>query len=63
MPYAWDEPMQSSSLSLIAPGGVTASYDMNTLGRGPELTYENFIYIAFTATFETYVFWVLVRIF
>lgn len=52
MPYAWDEPTQSPSISLVAPGGATASYDMNVLGRGRDLTYENFIYIAFTGTFK-----------
>lgn len=52
MPYAWDEPTQGPSISLVAPGGATASYDMNVLGRGRDLTYENFIYIAFTGTFK-----------
>lgn len=52
MPYAWDEPTQASSISLVAPGGASAVYDMNTLGRGRDLTYENFIYIAFTGTFK-----------
>lgn len=52
MPYAWDEPIQAPSITLVAPGGATASYDMNVLGRGRDLTYENFIYIAFTGTFK-----------
>lgn len=47
MPYALDEPIQTAGLVLTAPGGVTASYDLNVLGEGRGLTYENFIYIAF----------------
>lgn len=52
--YAWDEPLASSSLTLIAPGGATASYDINSTieESAISLTYENFIYIAFTATFN-----------
>lgn len=48
VPYALDEPIQSAGLVLTAPGGVTATYDLNILGEGRVLTYENFIYIAFT---------------
>ncbi|XP_011264993.1 vacuolar protein sorting-associated protein 13D isoform X1 [Camponotus floridanus] len=53
VPYALDEPIQTASLVLTAPGGVTASYDLNILGEGRGLTYENFIYIAFSGTFKT----------
>ncbi|XP_076167518.1 vacuolar protein sorting 13D isoform X3 [Ptiloglossa arizonensis] len=53
VPYALDEPIQSAGLILTAPGGVTATYDLNILGEGRGLTYENFIYIAFTGTFKT----------
>ncbi|XP_012219117.1 intermembrane lipid transfer protein Vps13D isoform X2 [Linepithema humile] len=53
VPYALDEPIQAAGLVLTAPGGVTASYDLNVLGEGRGLTYENFIYIAFTGTFKT----------
>lgn len=48
VPYALDEPIETASLVLTAPGGVTASYDLDLLGEGRGLTYENFIYIAFT---------------
>lgn len=48
VPYALDEPIQAAALVLTAPGGLTASYDLNVLGEGRGLTYENFIYIAFT---------------
>ena len=51
-PYAWDEPTQEPMLTVIAPGGVSADYNMNKLGEGSGLTYENFIYIGFTATFK-----------
>ncbi|XP_053983789.1 intermembrane lipid transfer protein Vps13D isoform X2 [Hylaeus volcanicus] len=53
VPYALDEPIQSAGLVLTAPGGVTATYDLNILGESRGLTYENFIYIAFTGTFKT----------
>ncbi|KAG7207931.1 hypothetical protein KM043_009519 [Ampulex compressa] len=53
VPYALDEPIHPATLVLTAPGGVTASYDLNILGEGRGLTYENFIYIAFTGTFKT----------
>lgn len=52
VPYALDEPNKPQCITLVAPGGVCASYDINKLGEGPGLTYENFIYIAFTATFR-----------
>ncbi|KYN30792.1 Vacuolar protein sorting-associated protein 13D [Trachymyrmex septentrionalis] len=53
VPYALDEPIKTAGLVLTAPGDVTASYDLNKLGEGRGLTYENFIYIAFTGTFKT----------
>ncbi|XP_029665286.1 LOW QUALITY PROTEIN: vacuolar protein sorting-associated protein 13D-like [Formica exsecta] len=53
VPYALDEPIQTADLVLTAPGGVTASYDLNIFGEGRGLTYENFIYIAFSGTFKT----------
>ncbi|KAB0794994.1 hypothetical protein PPYR_11833 [Photinus pyralis] len=52
VPYAWDEPMGSSDLHVAAPGGVSNTYNMNILGGASGLTYENFIYIAFTGTFK-----------
>lgn len=52
VPYAWDEPTKENSIRLIAPGGVTNTYSMNNLGTAPGLTYENFIYIAFSGTFK-----------
>jgi len=56
VPYAWDEPTLPRSITLVAPGGATASYDMKSLREDHEaqgLTYENFIYIAFTGTFKS----------
>uniref|UniRef100_A0A0A9WG36 Vacuolar protein sorting-associated protein 13D n=3 Tax=Lygus hesperus TaxID=30085 RepID=A0A0A9WG36_LYGHE len=52
LPYALDEPILQNQLTVIAPGGVSAHYDLNNLVEGPGLTYENFIYIAFTGTFK-----------
>ncbi|XP_043480928.1 vacuolar protein sorting-associated protein 13D isoform X1 [Leptopilina heterotoma] len=52
VPYALDEPTLPAELTVTAPGGVSASYDLNLLGECRGLTYENFIYIAFTGTFK-----------
>lgn len=55
VPYAWDEPTEPNIMRLIAPGGVSHTYNMNNLGSMQGLTYENFIYIAFVGTFKKYV--------
>ena len=51
IPYAWDEPTMRSHLTVVAPGGTEATYNMNVIGEGSQLTYENFIYIAMAGTF------------
>ncbi|XP_044753631.1 vacuolar protein sorting-associated protein 13D [Coccinella septempunctata] len=53
IPYAWDQPTQPPLLNVVAPGGVTKTYDMSALGPCAGLTYENFIYIAFVGTFKS----------
>ncbi|CAG7684383.1 unnamed protein product [Allacma fusca] len=50
-PFSWDEPTQPSHLTLAAPGDTSAVVTMDNLGFASHLTYENFFYIAFTATF------------
>lgn len=50
--YALDEPMGAASLIFEAPGGVSHNYSLSELGLSYNLTYENFIYIAFTGTFR-----------
>ena len=50
VPYAWDEPTLEQHLTCTAPGGSTEMYNMNVIGAGNQLTYENFIYIAMTVT-------------
>uniref|UniRef100_A0A8D8VB54 Vacuolar protein sorting-associated protein 13D n=1 Tax=Cacopsylla melanoneura TaxID=428564 RepID=A0A8D8VB54_9HEMI len=52
IPYAWDEPDKPHILTVVAPGNVSENYDLNKRGAGPGLTYENFIYIAFSGTFS-----------
>jgi len=52
VPYAWDEPTSLPHISLKVQNGTCATYDMNTVGDGEKLYYENFIYIAFTHTFR-----------
>ncbi|RZC42308.1 vacuolar protein sorting-associated protein 13D [Asbolus verrucosus] len=52
VPYAWDQPTERQSLTVTVPGGVSETYDLNKLGKASGLTYENFIYIAFTGTFK-----------
>lgn len=51
--YALDEPMGSQILVVEAPGGVSHSYSLNDLGTSYNLTYENYIYIAFSGTFRS----------
>ncbi len=51
VPYAWDEPTLPPHITCTAPGGSSATYNMNVIGEGSQLTYENFIYIAMTGTF------------
>lgn len=50
--YALDEPMGAQSLHIEAPGGVSHVYSLRDLGTSHNLTYENFIYIAFSETFK-----------
>ncbi|XP_017773930.1 PREDICTED: vacuolar protein sorting-associated protein 13D isoform X2 [Nicrophorus vespilloides] len=52
VPYAWDESTKDMLLTVEAPGGVSGVYNIKNLGPASSLTYENFIYIAFTGTFK-----------
>jgi vacuolar protein sorting-associated protein 13D len=52
IPYAWDEPTLPPHLTCSAPGGSSATYNMNVTGEGSQLTYENFISIVMTETFR-----------
>ena len=52
VPYALDEPSLDQQLSLAAPGGAIEIYNMNVIGAGVELTYENFIYIVMSSTID-----------
>ena len=54
VPYAWDEPTALPHITCRVQSGTCATYDMNTVGDGEKLYYENFIYIAFTHTFKRY---------
>lgn len=49
--YALDEPTQPAHLTLEAPGGQSIIVNMDALGSISVITYENFYYIALTATF------------
>lgn len=33
VPYAWDEPILEPHLTCVAPGGSTATYNMDVTGR------------------------------
>ncbi|KAH9492089.1 Vacuolar protein sorting-associated protein 13D [Bulinus truncatus] len=53
IPYAWDEPtLHPLQLTLGIMGGTSASYSLDRLEEGEQLHYENFIYLAATATFN-----------
>lgn len=56
VPYAWDEPTALPHITLKVQSGTRATYDMNTVGDGEKLYYENFIYIAFGHTFKRYLY-------
>ena len=49
--YAWDELTLKPHITVRAPGGSCSTYDLMSLAPGDHLTYENFIYLAFTGTF------------
>ena len=51
--YAWDEPTFEPHITCSIPGGTSATYNLNTLGDGDQLVYENFIYITFQSTFDS----------
>ncbi|XP_023229581.1 vacuolar protein sorting-associated protein 13D-like isoform X2 [Centruroides sculpturatus] len=53
VPYAWDEPTLPPMITCCAPGGATATYNMNVFGEGDKLFYGNFIYLSFTGTFSS----------
>lgn len=50
--YALDEPMGMQTLVIEAPGGVSHNYSLNELSTSFNLSYENYIYIAFSGTFR-----------
>ena len=50
--YALDELMLPPHITLKVSGGSSATYNLNHIADGDQLTYENFIYIAFTSTFK-----------
>ena len=52
VPYALDGPVLPPHITVCAPGGSVSTYNMNVTGSGNELTYENFIYIALTCSFQ-----------
>jgi len=51
LPYALDEPTQPAHITLEAPGGTSVIVNMDALGSAACITYENFFYVALTATF------------
>lgn len=52
--YALDEPCGPHILKFEAPGNISQTYNLKELGQmAHNLTYENFIYIAFSGTFES----------
>lgn len=51
LPYALDEPLLPSHITVCAPGGASSTYDLNSFAPGDALTYDNFYYIAFEETF------------
>ncbi|XP_059608662.1 intermembrane lipid transfer protein Vps13D [Phlebotomus argentipes] len=52
MAYALDEPTGVPAIQVEAPGGVSHVYPLRDIEVPHNLTYENFIYIAFSGTFK-----------
>lgn len=52
LPYAWDEPTLQPHLTIVPPGGVSSTFNMNLIGEASQITYENFIYIVMSGTFK-----------
>uniref|UniRef100_A0A1B0D2C6 Uncharacterized protein n=1 Tax=Phlebotomus papatasi TaxID=29031 RepID=A0A1B0D2C6_PHLPP len=52
MAYALDEPTGMQAIQVEAPGGVCHIYPLRDIAVPHNLTYENFIYIAFSGTFK-----------
>ncbi|KAH3833861.1 hypothetical protein DPMN_107177, partial [Dreissena polymorpha] len=50
LPYALDEPTLPHYLTLSVPSGGKATYDLNKFGEGDQLVYQNYLFIAATAT-------------
>ncbi|KAL4233287.1 Vacuolar protein sorting-associated protein 13D [Mactra antiquata] len=50
LPYAWDEPTLDPYLTLSVANGTTATYNLDNLGEGEQLTYQNYLYICATTT-------------
>lgn len=52
MSYVLDEPAGPKCLQIEPPGGISYNFHLNELNHFESLSYENFIYIAFTGTFK-----------
>lgn len=52
MDYAWDEPILRQTITCSIVGGTTETYDLQKLGPGEILCYENHICLAFEQTFQ-----------
>ena len=50
MPYAWDEPTLDPYMTLAVANGTTSTYNLDVLGEGEQLTYQNYLYICATTT-------------
>ncbi|CAF5067809.1 unnamed protein product, partial [Rotaria sp. Silwood1] len=50
--YAWDEPTLQQTITCSVVGGTKETYDLQKLGHGENLCYENHICLAFEQTFN-----------
>jgi vacuolar protein sorting-associated protein 13D len=50
--YAWDEPTLRQSITCSVVGGTKETYDLQKLGHGENLCYENHICLALEQTFD-----------
>jgi vacuolar protein sorting-associated protein 13D len=52
MDYAWDEPTLRQTITCSVLGGTKETYDLQNLGQGENLCYENHICLAMEKTFN-----------
>lgn len=56
MNYSWDDNLAKPDIVLTVFESQSKTYDLTILSQAEPLTYENYFYIAFAATFKYFQF-------